>query len=141
MSEENAEQENVEFILDGYARINAGWRGPEGYEELGIWHPDGEYHVAREDPDSTIHRGIGAIARHVAGWYEVYPDLKVEPVEVKARGDLVFAWVRFSGHGAGSGVPIEMELAHVFTMRDGKVAQLVGYMDKAEGLEAAGLSE
>ena len=60
------EQENVEFILDGYARINAGWRGPEGYEELGIWQPDGEYHVAREDPDSAIHRGLGATARHVA---------------------------------------------------------------------------
>ena len=54
---------------------------------------------------------------------------------------MVFLWVRFSGHGEGSGAPVEMELAHVLTMRDGKVAQTVEYFDRAEALEAAGLSE
>ena len=36
---------------------------------------------------------------------------------------------------------MEMELAHVYTMRDRKAAQVVEYFDKAEALEAAGLSE
>ena len=53
---------------------------------------------------------------------------------------MVFLWVRFSGHGEGSGAPVEMELAHVLTMRDGKVARTVEYFDRAEALEAAGLS-
>jgi ketosteroid isomerase-like protein len=34
-----------------------------------------------------------------------------------------------------------MELAHLYTMRDGKAAKLVEYMDRDEALEAAGLSE
>jgi ketosteroid isomerase-like protein len=36
---------------------------------------------------------------------------------------------------------VAMELAHVLTMRDGKVARTVEYFDRAEALEAAGLSE
>ena len=53
----------------------------------------------------------------------------------------MFLWVRFSGHGGGSGVPIDMQLAHVWTLRDGKAAGVVEYFDRAEALEAAGLSE
>jgi ketosteroid isomerase-like protein len=52
----------------------------------------------------------------------------------------VFAWVRFAGHGAGSGVPMEMELAHVWTLRDGRAARVLEYTDRAKGLAAAGLS-
>jgi uncharacterized protein len=130
-------QKNVEFVLDGYARFNAG----ERTAELWFWHPDAEYHAAREDPDSAIHRGIDAIRRQFVSWVEAYPDLTIEPLEARGSGDTVFLWVRFSGHGAGSGAPIEMELAHVYTMRDGKAARVVEYMDRAEALEAAGLRE
>ena len=130
-------QENVEIVLSRYARYNAGERTPD----LGFWRGDAEYHAAREDPDSAIHRGIEAIRRQFEHWQEAYPDLKVEPLEGRGKGDRVFLWVRFTGHGAASGVPMEMELAHVYTMRDGKAAQVVKYMDRAEALEAAGLRE
>lgn len=33
------------------------------------------------------------------------------------------------------------ELAHVITIRDGRVSKLVEYFDRAEGLDAAGLTE
>ena len=65
----------------------------------------------------------------------------MEPLDAKGNGDKVFLWVRFSGHGKGSGAPVEMELAHVITMRDRKAARTVEYFDRAEALEAAGLSE
>jgi uncharacterized protein len=130
-------QENVDFVLDGYARFNAGERRPE----LWFWHTDAEYHVSQTDPDAGVHRGIDAIRSQFASWVEAYPDLKVEPLEAKGNGDQVFLWLRFSGHGEGSGAPVDMEIAHVITMRDGKVSRTVEYMDKAEALEAAGLSE
>ena len=127
--------ENVKFVLDGYARFNAGERVP------GLWFftPDAEYHAAREDPDHAIHRGIDAVRQQFARWVESYPDLTVEPLEAKGNGDKVFLWVRFSGHGEGSGVPVDMKLAHVITIRDGKAARTVEYFDRAEALEAAGL--
>ena len=129
-------QENVEIVRDGYARYNAGERTPE----LWFWHPDAEYHAAREDPDSAVHRGIDAIRQQFASWHEAYPDLRVDVLDARGNGDQVLLWVRFVGHGAASGIPLEMELAHLYTMRDGKAAKLVEYMDRNEALEAAGLS-
>lgn len=130
-------QENVEFVLEGYARANAGERVPE----TDFWHEDAEYQAAREDPDSATHVGIEAIRRQFARWYEAYPDLRVEPLDSKANNDKIFVWVRFSGHGAGSGIPIDMELAHVWTVREGKASRVVEYFDRSEALEAIGLRE
>jgi ketosteroid isomerase-like protein len=130
-------QENVEKVMEGYARYNAGERVPE----LDFWQVDAEYHASSTDPDAAVHRGIGAIRRQFRTWEQAYPDLRVHPLEVKDGGDAVFAWVRFSGHGASSGMPMEMELAHVQRFRDGRLAELVEYFDRAEALKAVGLEE
>lgn len=128
---------NLDFVLEAYARYNAGERLPE----LDFWHEDAEYHTSPADPDSAVHLGIEAIRRQFASWEEAYPDLKVEPLEAKEGGDHVFVWVRFVGHGASSGLPIEMELAHVYTLRDGRAVRVVEYLDRGEALAAAGLAE
>ena len=136
MSPENVEQ-NVGFVLDGYARFNKGERVPE----LWFFTPDAEFHAIRGTP---IRRSIvESMPSDVStpGGSSPYPDLTVEPVEAKGNGDKVFLWVHFSGHGEGSGAPVEMELAHVLTMRDGKAARIAEYFDRDEALEAAGLRE
>ena len=130
-------QENVKFVLDGYARFHAGEKVPE----LWFFTPDAEFHAAREDPDSAVHRGLETVRAQYARWVDAYPDLTVDPVEARAAGDKVFLFGRFSGHGEASGAPVEMELAHVLTMRNGKVARIAEYFDRAEALEAVGLSE
>ncbi len=122
-------------MLDAYARFNAGERKPE----LWFWHEDAEYVVSREDPDAETRRGIEAIKHQFASWLEAYPDLRVEPLEARGRQDKVFLWVRFVGHGAASGLPMDMELAHVYTLRNGKAACAVEYTDRTEALIAAGL--
>jgi ketosteroid isomerase-like protein len=53
----------------------------------------------------------------------------------------VFVWVRFSGHGADSGVAMEMKLAHVLTLEGQKMRRLEEYFDRDEALEAVGLRE
>jgi ketosteroid isomerase-like protein len=137
MSQQSLEERNVRFVLDGYARFNAGERVPE----LWFFTPDAEFHAAREDPDSAVHRGLDAVRRQYAAWVESYPDLTVEPLEARGSGDKVFLWVRFNGHGGGSGAAVEMELSHVLTMRDGRAACIAEYFDRAEALEAAGLAK
>lgn len=105
------------------------------------WHKDAEYHTAPEDPDAALHRGAEAIGHLFASWREAYPDLRVEVHETKAHRNRVFAWIRFVGRGAASRIPLQMELAQVYTLRQGKAARVVEYMDRTEALRAAGLTE
>jgi ketosteroid isomerase-like protein len=140
MPEESLE----DFIRRGYARFNQAEREPVDEQELAsldIWHPDGVYVNSASDPDPATHRGIEAVRRQIGRWVEAYPDLQVEPLQIQTNGDRAFVWVRFSGHGAESGVPIDMELAHVNTVEGGKLRRIEEYTDRADGLKAAGLSE
>jgi ketosteroid isomerase-like protein len=59
--------------------------------------------------------------------------------EVREGDRGVFAWVHFTGHGAGSGLAMEMHLAHVWQVQDGKLKRVEEYFDRDEGLAAAGL--
>src|SRR5215217_7046427 len=112
-----------------------------GKPSCGSSHPTSNFTLRARIPTPRVHRGIDAVRAQYARWVAAYPDLTVEPLEARDAGEKVFLWVRFSGHGEGSGAPVEMELAHVLTMRDGKVARTEEFFDRAEGLEAAGLSD
>src|SRR4051794_18941564 len=102
-------EETEALVREGYEWFNRG-RAPAP-----TWLPDGEFINAREDPDHATHRGIDAITRQHQGWFDAYPDLQVEPLEIGVNDDRVFVWTRFAGHDADSGVEMEMELAHVLT--------------------------
>ena len=130
-------QENVELVRAAYERFNAGDRAPSPE----LWHSDCEYVSDRRDPDPATYRGLAAITRVFHSWVDAYPDLRVEPLEILASGQRVFVWTRFSGHGAGSGVPIDMERAQVWTLEGGKIRRAEEYFDRAEGLEAVGLTK
>jgi ketosteroid isomerase-like protein len=109
--------------------------------EMDGWHPDGEYINSRDDPDPGVHRGHDAVAAQFTRWVDSYPDLTVEPLEIRVNGDRIFVWVRFAGHGAGSGAPLDMELAHIWTIEDDKIRRIEEFSDRDEGLAAAGLQQ
>jgi ketosteroid isomerase-like protein len=52
-------------------------------------------------------------------------------------GDKVVAVLRQSGRSKLNGMPVEMSLAQVWTLRDGKQTRMEMYSDPAEALEAA----
>jgi ketosteroid isomerase-like protein len=110
-------------------------------EVLEIYDSDAEWVVAREDPDPATHRGVEAICAYFAQWAGMFEDIDLRAEEAIDAGDKVFGWIRFSGKGIASGVSVEMELAYVWTFRDGKVVRVEEYFDRAEGLEAVGLRE
>jgi ketosteroid isomerase-like protein len=128
-------QETEELVRLGYEEFNRE-KGPPS-----TWLPDGEFINSREDPDHGVYRGIDAITRQHQAWFDAYPDLHVEPLEIRANGDRVFVWVRFTGHGADSGAAMEGELAHVLTLEGGKTRRIEEFFDRAEALEAVGLEE
>src|SRR3954454_9607995 len=139
MSQENLE----EFIRRGYARFNASEREPPDEEEfasLDIYHPDSVYVNDANDPDPGLHRGIEAVRQQIRRWVEAYPDLQVEPLEHQTSGDRACVWVRFSGPAAGSGVPIEMEIAQVVTVEAGKTRSLEEHSERCAGPKASRIS-
>jgi ketosteroid isomerase-like protein len=60
---------------------------------------------------------------------------------IDAGGDQVVAINRVTGSGTTSGVPIEREIATLYTLLNGKVVRGQGFETRAEALEAAGLRE
>ena len=104
-------------------------------------HPSVEWQTSAEDPDATVHRGQGAVRRYLEGYLDAFPDLHIDAPECFAVGsDRVFTTNHFSGHSA-TGVPMEWLLATVTTHERGLVVRVVEYFDRADALEAVGLSE
>ena len=141
MSEENVD----DFIRQAYSELNKAFREPSGEALRGYlekyWHPGATYVNPREAPEPGDHVGIDAIWTQFRRWVEPIPDLQVDPLEIRANGNRAFVSVRFSGHGAGSVIPIEMDVAQVVTVENGKVRRSESFTEREEALEAAGLSD
>jgi ketosteroid isomerase-like protein len=81
----------------------------------------------------------------VRGWWEsifgVFPDFKATVLEVRGVADATISHVRFQGRGGESAVPFEDTIWQVVKWRNGRAVWIKSYMDRAEALQAAGLSE
>jgi ketosteroid isomerase-like protein len=53
----------------------------------------------------------------------------------------VIALLRFTGHAKASGVEVAGGIFEVYRFRDGKIASVEDFTDRAEALKAAGLEE
>jgi ketosteroid isomerase-like protein len=129
-------RENLEMVRRQHEHFN---RTGEVLAES--YRSDAEWMTAREDPDPATHRGLEAIRGYFAQWTGMFESIDLRDDELIDAGDKVFAWIRISGHGAASGASVEMEQAQVWTFREGKVVRVEEYFDRAEALQAAGLSE
>jgi uncharacterized protein len=130
-------QENVEMLRSFYEAFNRG----DIDAALAGAPPDFEIHDALERPDAGIHRGREAARKAIESISEPFDDLQVEPREFIEAGDEIVVIFHARGRGKGSGIPLDVELAHVFTMQDGHMQVMRAYTSKASALEALGLSE
>ena len=108
---------------------------------LGALHPEMEARWAESMPDVETHRGLDDIAQMFLAWLAAWHEYRQEPVEFIDAGDAVVVPYRCRGMGKDSGLQVEMEVTHVYTVREGKIASLREYMSKAEALEAVGQSK
>ena len=63
----------------------------------------------------------------------------IEVRELAEGPEGVLVMVRYRGSGKTSGAPVDVPMAHVLQIRDGRVARLAWYGTRAEGADAAGL--
>jgi ketosteroid isomerase-like protein len=101
-------------------------------------HPDFELAMFPPFPSGPFQGqdGIVDFAREFDAMFDEY---RLEPEDFIDVDDRVAVVVRFRGHGIGGGVPVDERIAHVWTIREGKLVWGDFYTDVAEALEACGV--
>jgi ketosteroid isomerase-like protein len=77
----------------------------------------------------------------MASLQEDWRGFRHEPLEFFDAGDQVVAFLDTYAQGPGSGIDVEVPVAHVLTFENGKCLGYVSYHDRAEALRVAGLEE
>ncbi len=86
--------------------------------------------------------GLDEFWKAVREYLQPLSDLRIEAERIiDLSGDRVLVLSRQTVRGKQSGVPMETELADLFTLRDGKIVRYDSYWNRADALEAVGLSE
>jgi ketosteroid isomerase-like protein len=91
--------------------------------------------------EDTSYRGPNAFAAFGADNDDAWEDLHFEPETFRDAGEQVVAIGQLSARARATGADVTTRLAIVMELRDGRVSQLRTYVDVADALEAAGLSE
>jgi ketosteroid isomerase-like protein len=91
-------------------------------------------------PSGTILRGPEGWLRFWRAWLEPWTDFESSFGNFADNGDEVVLDITISARGRQSGIPIELQISQVWTVRDGSVARVRIYGTRAEALEAAGLT-
>jgi ketosteroid isomerase-like protein len=116
---------------------------------VALIHPDIEMQDHPAFPDAEWHRGRGGARRWAGKLFESFGEVRIEPLElIPITDDTLVVMVGSSATGKRGGVPTELDVAALVTMREGMPARMALYLSKAEALhgaddalEAVGLSE
>ena len=130
-------RENVE-IVRGIYEVPEGITGAAA-ERLA---PDVRFDFTAAYPDRRILQGAAEVRefRETGPWQG--SPIHFEPERFfDVDDEHVLVFVHVSVVGTESGIPVEMDAAHDFTLRDGLVVYFKVYMDRNEALVAAGLTE
>jgi ketosteroid isomerase-like protein len=93
-------------------------------------------------PEQQTYQGIDGARRFVRDWTAAFDEWEVDLEEVHdAGGNKVVGILRQRGRSKSTGVPVDMLLAAVYTLRDGQQTRAELYSDPAEALKAVGLQE
>jgi ketosteroid isomerase-like protein len=132
--------------LDLVRSIYAAWE--RGDFSSTDWAFDPEVEFARLGrPDFAIGeqlgewRGLGEMRVALLDWMRSWENIRIEAERVDDLGDRVLVLSRQSGRGKRSGVPLDFEYGDIFTIRNGKIVRWELYLERADALAAAALSE
>jgi ketosteroid isomerase-like protein len=88
--------------------------------------------------EAVTHVGLDGLQAAWLEWLAPWASYRSDLDQLVDAGDRVVALVRDFGRRAPDGPEVEMIAAAVWTVREGKVARVEFYTDRAAALEAAG---
>ncbi len=137
--------DNVELVRRGYRMLADLRNEPEGaadrllrdlVDERFELHPPAIY---PEGPQ--VFRGPDGLKRWTARTREIWGEWRFELERFLDAGDRVLALVRVVAEGGLSGVRLERDTAHIWTLAGGKVTRCEVFLERVEALEALGLRD
>ena len=139
MSQENVGA--VRQMIEGFLAFQNG--DPSALAAaLAVLDPDIEWHgTAGGLDEGQVAHGYEELAQAFAENFEAWEKLVLETERYIDVGDRVIVFWHEIARSRHSEQEMETNTAVVYTVRDGRVVEARGYMDRAEALEAAGLRE
>jgi ketosteroid isomerase-like protein len=135
-------QENIETIARLYDEFLAKPERLTSPELLAFFDPAVEIHQSESilGTQGTFHGydGLGRSGREV---FETFREAHYVPRRLVDAGEQIVATVEFRAIGKESGLRIAETIAHVWTLKGGRIVAWHVYLDPAEALEAAGVRE
>jgi ketosteroid isomerase-like protein len=123
----------VELLRRGYEALARGDRD----SVLQLLDPQIEVHDRPESPDAGVHHGHQGVREALNMSDETFDDFELVPQEFVQHGNHVVVVLLMRGQGRESGVPVEEELAHLWTFEDEKAMVLRVFSDPADAVAAA----
>jgi len=126
---------NGELVDELYRRLNA-----RDTAVLHLCHEEIEWLWPETTPGAGAFRGHAGIARGLDQWAESWEEILMEPEEVIEEGDYMLAMTTYRMRGAGSGMYLEQQVAHLHQFEDGLLRRwwMFGDAEKARRRFLAG---
>jgi ketosteroid isomerase-like protein len=92
-------------------------------------------------PEQPVYEGIEGVRDFSRDWAGAWHEWRIDVLALYEAGERVVAVLHQSGRSKGTGIPVDMVFAQVWSLRDGKEVRMEGYAQPAEALKAVGLAE
>jgi ketosteroid isomerase-like protein len=131
-------QENVSLVRDLYDLLPS-LRNPDGEAVARLFrdYVDArfELHLPPDYPEGEqVLRGREGMNAFAAVLRETWSEWRFVPERFLDAHDCVLVFARLVAVGHESGVPIELETNHIWTIRNGRATSMCVYRDRAEAL-------
>jgi uncharacterized protein len=133
MSRENVERSRLAYEAFTSALATGDW---EAFSEF--VHPDFRWQAIQ---DLNAYQGLDGMKASLASWSEPWEWWRSEAEEFIDAGDSVIIAHRIQGRARQSGIELDGRYYNVCDMREGKLWRLRQFFERADALEAVGLSE
>jgi ketosteroid isomerase-like protein len=130
-------EENVAVVCRIYERLNQG--DVEGVVEL--CDDDFEMDMSERVFNPDTYSGHDGIRRFHEGVVSSWKSYRWDVEETRVAGDSVVAMLHCTGQSREGGPGVDWRVAWLWNLRDGRPVSVQFFRDRAEALEAAGLSE
>jgi uncharacterized protein len=131
--------DNVAIVREGWDA----WLRGDLDALASLWDPDIVWDTRHfHDWPESSYQGPEGVRRFLTEWLEVWGEYEIEVNEVRAAPDgRVVSLFTHHGKGRQSGVPMDLQMANITTLREGKVIRFDNYSDQHEALAAAGIAD